>query len=327
LSSGFVDLQVNGFAGVDFSAPGLTIDDVRKVVLNLRDRGTVAFCPTVITSPIEIYEENLPILAAACRDSEIGPSILGLHIEGPFISDRDGAIGAHSKADVRLPDLRFFDRLRDLSDDRIVLLTLAPELEGAPDLIRHARSAGVTVSLGHHLADSAILALAYEAGARSITHFGNGIPNFMPRHPNPLWDMLAETRLLLTLITDGHHLPPSVIQVTCACRGTKGIIVVSDSAPIAGLPPGRYHTLGQEVVLETSGKLWNPAGNHLVGSSASMLDCMNHLASLRIFDESGLRQVSYSNPLELLGIEPESFAAPASAVPVFEEGRFTLRQS
>lgn len=297
---GFVDLQVNGYLGVDFSAPGLTVEKVRQVVLALFARGTAGFCPTVITAATSIYEENLPILARCFAEPDIAPHLLGLHLEGPFISPEDGARGAHPLDAVREPSLVFFDRLCDLAGGRVKILTVAPELPGAMELIRHASSRGVRVALGHHLADRQTISNACDAGACFSTHLGNGIPNLVRRHPNPLWDQLAESRLAATLITDGHHLDSSFVRVAARVKAAEKVIVISDASPIAGYPPGEYFTLGQRVVLENSGKLWNPVGNHLVGSSSSMLECMNYLASLRVVSESELLQVGCENALRLV---------------------------
>jgi N-acetylglucosamine-6-phosphate deacetylase len=323
IGPGFVDLQVNGFLGVDFSRPELTAEEVRGVARELRLRGTVAFCPTVITSDEAVYASNLPVLADAAEDPELAPMIPGIHLEGPFISPVDGARGAHPAAHVRPPDIAFFDRLLDRARGHVRLVTLAPEMPGAEALIRRAVKAGCRVALGHHLASAREIERACAAGATLVTHFGNGLPNSLPRHPNPLWDQLAEERLDISIIPDGHHLPPSVIRVVVRLRGADRVLAVSDSAPIAGFPPGRYNTLGQEVVLEETGHLWNPVENHLVGSSLCMLDCMNVLASLGILGGEDLWKVGLHNPLRLLGRSLEDLADGGPAVR-FREGRFLV---
>jgi len=319
---GFVDLQVNGFIGIDFSRVGLTLEDISKVVSELLSRGTTAFCPTMITSSPDAYRSNLPVLARACRHPELGERLLGIHLEGPFISPVDGARGAHSRDAVRLPDCDLLDRLWEWSEGQIRLLTLAPELPGAIELIERAVSLGIRISLGHHLADAQAIEAAVRAGAVASTHFGNGIPNLVPRHDNPLWPQLAADSLSAMLITDGHHLPPSFIAAVIKAKGADGVIVVSDAAPIAGFQPGEHRTLGQQVVLEVSGRLWNPVGRHLVGSSASMLDCMNHLAGLNLLTGSQLRQVGRDNPLRLIGAD--SGGQAESPEVRFESGRFVL---
>ncbi len=318
--AGFVDLQVNGYLGIDFSAPGLTIDKVRQVVERLRERGTVAFCPTLITSSLELYECNLPILARCLKEPDLTSVLLGLHLEGPFISPDDGARGAHSLEHVQVPSVRLIDRLRKLADDSICLLTLAPERPGALALIDYAVKCGITVSLGHHQADAETIRRACDLGAAASTHLGNGISNMIPRHPNPLWDQLDEERLTAMLITDGHHLPASFIRVTVRVKGVGKVVVVSDSASLAGFPAGEYDCMGQKVVLEPGGRIWNPVGRHLVGSSACLLDCMNYLAGLGLFNESDLWQLGFHNPLAL--IRKSIRSAPASERVVWKDGRF-----
>jgi len=297
----YIDLQVNGYLGIDFSEPGLTLEGVRTVAEELYRRGTLAFCPTVISSQMETYEHNLPVLARACADPDIAPRLLGIHLEGPFISPRPGARGAHAESNIMPPDLRLFDQFRRLSGDNIRLLTVAPEAEGVEQLIRHAVKQGITVSLGHHNGGTEEIRRAADAGATAVTHLGNGIPNTLPRHPNQLWDQLAEDRLTPMLITDGHHLPPSFIKSVFDLKGTGRVAIVSDAAPVAGFPPGKYRTLGHDAILEESGKLWVPEGNHLAGSSANIRECVEHLESLKFLGESAVDSAAIHTPLRLLG--------------------------
>ncbi len=297
----YIDLQVNGYLGIDFSEPGLTLEGVRTVVEELYKRGTLAFCPTVISSSSETYEQNLPVLARAFEDPDLSPRLLGIHMEGPFISPRPGARGAHAESHIIPPDIRLFEHYRKLSGDRICLLTVAPEIKGAFKLINHAAKLGITVSLGHHTAEAYDIKKAVDAGATAVTHLGNGVPNSLPRHPNPIWDQLAEDRLTPMLITDGHHLPPSFIKSVFDMKGTGNIAIVSDSAPIAGLKPGKYNTLGLDAVLEESGKLWVPEGNHLAGSSANIKECVKYLDSLEFLGRKGLESAAIYAPLRLLG--------------------------
>lgn len=299
--AGYVDLQVNGYLGVDFSSPGLTVADVRRVTEALVARGTEAYCPTVITSPLATYRAVLPVLAAAMAEPDLRGHLLGIHIEGPFIAPE--ARGAHRQSLIRKPDAALFDRWQDLAGGSIRLLTLAPEREGAAALIRHVVRRGVVVSLGHHLADKRAIDRAVEAGATCCTHLGNGIPNVLPRHPNPVWTQLADDRLTGLFITDGHHLPPEFVRVALRVKGLDHTIITSDSAPVAGLMPGVYNTLGTTVVLEKSGRLSVTHGASLAGSSATMAECVAWLRTWSGLNEGELRRIARTNPLRLLGIE------------------------
>jgi N-acetylglucosamine-6-phosphate deacetylase len=258
-------------------------------------------------------------------EPDLAPHLLGIHLEGPFISPEDGARGAHPRQHVRLPSCELFDRLRGLAGGHVSLLTLAPELPGAFELIRHARETGVVVSLGHHLGDREVIERACAAGATAATHLGNGIPNRLPRHPNPLFDQLDEERLWAMLISDGHHVPDAFIRVVLRVKGLERFIVVSDAAPVAGLAPGRYESLAQEVVLEESGLLWNPREGHLVGSSACLLDCVNRLAAATSLGEAELWRAAHDNPLELIGRSLDPAVSAALAEPEFRDGRFHPR--
>lgn len=303
--SPFIDLQVNGHAGVDFSSPALTLAQVESAAAELARRGTLAFCPTVVTAAPQTYRHVLPLLAQAIREN---PRLLGIHLEGPFISPEDGALGAHPREYVRAPDVALFDELYALADGKLAIITLAPERPGALEVIRRAVALGVVVSIGHTLADAPAVRAAVDAGARLSTHLGNGCPNLLHRHDNPIWPQLAAPELTAMLITDGHHLPPAVIASFIAAKGPARIIVTSDASPAAGLPPGDYEFFGARARLEPSGRLRNLDRDTLAGSSATLRDCVNHLASLGLLDEAGLRRVACDNPLAVLGRDPTSLS-------------------
>jgi N-acetylglucosamine-6-phosphate deacetylase len=322
--SGFVDLQVNGYGGVDFSSPGLTLAAVEETTRALYRRGTLGFCPTLVTSAVQVYRQVLPVLAEVMRTqihagSDERSRLCGIHLEGPFISPEDGAVGAHPRQHVQLPSLAFFDELYALAGGQIALLTLAPELPGAIDLIRHACAKGVRISIGHTLANADQIKAAVEAGAMLSTHLGNGIPNYIQRHHNPLWPQLALTGLSAMLITDGHHLPPDLIAVALAAKGRERVMITSDSSPAAGCPPGEYTFFGTRALLEPSGRLRNLESDTLAGSSATLLDCMNYLAGLGLLDEAALWQVGRDNPLKVLELSPADLPAGRIA---FVNGRF-----
>ncbi|NQT19133.1 MAG: amidohydrolase family protein, partial [Planctomycetes bacterium] len=303
---GFVDLQVNGFLGVDFSAPDLTEPDFIRACRELLGRGTAAFLPTVITSPMEAYEHNLPMMADVLDRPEFAGRLPGLHLEGPFVSPEPGAVGAHNPEWAQPPSAKLFDQLCELAGGKIKLLTLAADVPGAAELTRHAVGRGVRVSLGHHLATQEDLERLAQAGATALTHLGNALPNMIHRHINPIWAGLAADDLAAMLIADGHHLPPALLKTAIRTKGVDKIIVVSDASPLAGMPPGRYTTMANDVVLEESGLLHNPAKGCMVGSSATMRQCMDYLASLNILPQDDLRRVGFYNPLRLIGADPSS---------------------
>ncbi|MBI2438875.1 MAG: N-acetylglucosamine-6-phosphate deacetylase [Lentisphaerae bacterium] len=320
---GFIDLQVNGFKGIDFSAPDLSLEQVRIATRELVKVGTVAYCPTVLTGALDNINHSLSILAAAMRDPELKPHLLGIHLEGPFISPQEGARGAHPPEYIIKPDIDTFQRFQEWAEEKIVLLTLAPEVPGAMVLIRYASRTGPMVALGHHLAEDSVLAEAVEDGAGVCTHLGNGLPNLINRHQNPLWWQLACDELQATFITDGHHLPADFIKVALRCKTVSRFIVVSDATHLAGLPPGNYDFHGQQTTLAPNGRIGFKDTPYLAGSSATMLDCMNSLAALKVLSEAELRQVGFTNPLRVLGrhLNPQLTQAPLL---LFKKNRFAL---
>lgn len=307
---GFVDLQVNGYGGVDFSDAAVAPEQFAAACRGVLSRGTVAFLPTLITSSDATYRRNLPLLAELMESPEFRDRLLGFHIEGPFISKEPGAVGAHDPAAAAAPDPDRFDRLQEWARGRIKLLTLAAELPGAERLCRHAVKRGVVVSLGHQLADGASLRRLADAGAAALTHLGNGIPNLLPRHPNPIWEGLAEERLSAMLIADGHHLPLEVVKVMIRAKGVERCVAVSDASCMAGMPPGEYQGMGNRIRLEENGRLWNPDKNCLVGSSAMLLDCINFLRNAGFLTHDELLRLGFHNPLALLGLRPEALRLP-----------------
>ncbi len=291
------DLQVNGGFGVDFSAADLTESEFLRAAEAILARGVTRFLPTVITSPWGLYRERLPMLARAIDRAGLGYELPGFHLEGPFISGQPGAVGAHNPAWVTPPSPEKLRELQEWAGGRIRLMTFAAEIPGAKETIAEAHRLGIAASLGHQLADSAELAAA---GGDALTHLGNGIPNRLDRHHNPIWSGLANDALTALIITDGHHLPGEVIKCILRCKGVDRVVVTSDAAFAAGLPPGRYTVFGNDAVLEADGKLWIPERNCLAGSAGFLPDCIRFLRSLNLLSEEELSRAVWENPHRLL---------------------------
>lgn len=298
----FVDLQINGYMGVDFSDPSLTKDDFLRSAESIFESGTCLFLPTVITSSEELYKRNITIIYDAVSSHGLMDKIPGLHLEGPFISPEPGAVGAHNPDWVAAPRKEYLDKLISFAPEYIKILTVAPEREGAMELISYATAKGIKVSMGHNLASMKDIADGAKAGACLITHMGNGIPNMIPRHQNPIWAALACDDVTAMIITDGHHLPAEVIKSFIRVKGADRIIVTSDAASVGGLPPGKYSSLGNDAILEENGLFHNPVKKCLVGSSASVKKCMDFLASLEILSDEELDKVGYYNPMKMIGM-------------------------
>ncbi|MEQ1744353.1 MAG: N-acetylglucosamine-6-phosphate deacetylase [Saprospiraceae bacterium] len=302
---GFIDLQINGYLGVDFSAPGLTEAAIARAFEAIVASGTAGFLPTVITSSQEVYEKNLPMLATVMGKPGIGRHALGIHLEGPFLCPEPGYIGAHYPALVRLPDPDLLRQLQMLAQGKIRAITLSAGLPGDAALISAACEMGIRVFLGHQRCDVADLDRAARAGAVALTHLGNGLPNELNRFGNSLWAGLVTDSLAAMIIADGHHVCDDLLRIILKMKGRKNFLLVSDASPVAGLPPGQYFALGNTVVLEPSGYLYAVGKNCLAGSSANMLHCANYMAGLGLLPPDEIAEAAFSHPLRLLGLRPE----------------------
>jgi N-acetylglucosamine-6-phosphate deacetylase len=229
--------------------------------------------------------------------------IAGIHVEGPFISPLDGPRGAHDRRWVRDPDPEAAEALWEASRGRIRILTLAPEVPGALDMIRWCVDKGIIASIGHSAAEASDIALAVEAGARLSTHLGNGCAPLLRRHPNLIWEQLAEDRLAATMIADGLHLPASTMRAFHRTKG-EGLMLVSDATALGGMPPGRYRAqIGGDVTLESDGRLHldgNPS--ILAGAALSLLQGVHKLVDLGIADFATAWTMASARPSRLLGL-------------------------
>ncbi|OXM86727.1 N-acetylglucosamine-6-phosphate deacetylase [Paenibacillus rigui] len=273
ISPGWFDLQVNGFNGFDFNGETTTVQDVVGVTEALYQRGVTHYLPTVITGSLERIKQAVTTIAEACeRYPDVCRSVVGIHLEGPYISGEDGPRGAHARTYVRDPNWEEFAQWQEASGNRIRLVTVAPERKGAIAFIRRLKEAGITVSLGHTCANADELAQAVAAGAALSTHLGNGAHTQLQRHPNYIWNQLGEDRLWATFIADGHHLSPPVLKAMLRAKRDQ-FILVSDSVKFGGLSPGRYSSvIGAEVELHPDGRL-TPIDNPLIlAGSAEALD-------------------------------------------------------
>lgn len=270
LAPGFIDLQVNGFAGVDYNSPQASHEEIARSIRALFACGVTRFLPTVITGPPADMLRALSNLAQAKETLSEGAAIEGFHVEGPHISPEDGPRGAHPRAWVRAPDLEEFRRWQEAARGQVRMVTVAPEWPGVTRYIETLVREGVVVAIGHTNATAAQIADAVRAGATLSTHLGNGAHSLLPRHPNYIWDQLAEDRLAASFIVDGIHLPPSFLKVALRAKGIERSILVTDATTPAGCSPGRYRLGEQEVELTPDQRVVLAGSDRLAGSALRM---------------------------------------------------------
>jgi len=302
LSPGFVDLQVNGFAGFDMNAEHTSTDTVVGLVDALLTQGVTCFLPTIITAPEIQICEKLRVIAEARRiHPRAAACIPFVHLEGPNISPLDGYRGAHPLNAVRPPSIEEFDRWQEASGGIVGMVTLSPHYSDSPTYIAALVTRGVHVALGHTHASFQQIAQAVNAGASLSTHLGNGIAQEIPRHANPIWSQLADDRLSASFIADGHHLPHDILKVMLRAKGIDRSILVSDSVALAGMTPGTYTTVvGGQVELHPDGRLCMVGSDLLAGSTASLAQCVGNLV--------GMTKTPLSDALAMATVNPGRYA-------------------
>jgi len=301
--SGFIDLQVNGFAGVDFNTPGVSGEEIDRAVSAMRATGVTRFLPTLITSSFDRFASCVAPLAAS-----LNPAIVGIHMEGPYVSPLDGPRGAHPAAHVAAASIDDFRRREEAAEGRIRLVTLAPEVPGALPLIEYLVSQGVRVAIGHTAATPSQIRDAVAAGATISTHLGNGCAEMQHRHESVIWPQLAADELTATVIADGHHLPWHVLKSLVRAKGLARTVLVTDAMAAAGAPPGRY-TLGElEVERDLSGRVGLPGTPYLAGSSLTMDVAIGYAARALGCSLDRVLPLATTTPAGLLGLEPAGTA-------------------
>ena len=270
LAPAWIDLQVNGFAGVDYNRPDTAQEDIARSIEAIYATGVARFYPTVITGGPDDMAGSLANLARAKETLAEGEAIEGFHVEGPHISAEEGPRGAHPARWVRKPDLDEYRRWQEAARGHIRLITLSPEWPEAPLYIEGIVKEGIVASIGHTKASREQIRDAVLAGATMSTHLGNGAHTVLQRHPNYIWEQLAEDRLMASFIADGIHLPESYLRVALRAKGIGRSVLVTDASSPAGAGPGRYQLGEQEVDLTEDDRVVLAGQDRLAGSALRM---------------------------------------------------------
>jgi N-acetylglucosamine-6-phosphate deacetylase len=295
---GLVDIQVNGFGGVDFNSPDVSADRIREILPALRATGVTRFLPTLITGSLDRFAT-----CARTINAVDDPAIAGIHMEGPYISPNDGPRGAHPRAhaiDASLDDLR---RRQDAAAGRIVLVTLAPEIPGALAMIEYLADRGIRVALGHSEASPEIIRDAIRAGATLSTHLGNGCAAMLPRHPNLIWEQLAADELYASFIVDGHHLPPSTVKVAVRAKSPQRTILTTDAMAAAGCPPGSYRIGDADVDVAADRRVSLRGTPYLAGSALTMAESVVNTVRFTGMPMDDVLPMASTVPATYTGIE------------------------
>jgi N-acetylglucosamine-6-phosphate deacetylase len=304
ISPGWLDIQINGFGGHDPNANDASPELTASMVRALWPFGVTGIGVTICTESEAHIVQSLTAIARACEaDPLIAASVVGIHVEGPHIAREDGPRGAHPLRHVRPPDVAEYRRWQAAAGGRIRIVTLSPEYDEAPGYIEAIVADGVVASIGHTAATSDQIRAAVDAGASWSTHLGNGAHAVIRRHPNYIWDQLAEDRLNAGFIFDGQHLPPAVMKAFVRAKQVERTILVSDALFVAGLPLGVYALPdGQPVELRSTGRLELQDSPYLAGAVAALpVGVANAVRHAGVTWRDACRMVT-ANPSRLLGL-------------------------
>lgn len=301
ISPGLFDVQVNGYAGVDFNDSRLTPDAFDQALEAMLSDGVTGCLPTLISAAPETLHERFLALDNAVQRSRLGRSMVpGYHLEGPFLNAASGYCGCHPPAVMTDPDLELIDGLDALVSRPILMVTLAPERHGAIPAIEALRQRGKTVAIGHSAAGYAEIAAAVRAGATVSTHLGNGLPQHLPKLENTLLAQLAEPGLKATLIADGHHLSPQALAALVRLKGAENCILTTDAVVAAAAPPGRYCFAGMEVERNGDGVVREPGAVGLAGSALELDAAVRNLVDWGILDAAVALRMASEQPRAVL---------------------------
>lgn len=307
VASEYIDLQVNGFAGVDFNRDDLTTADVARACAELRAGGVAGILATVITDTLPAMCRRLENLGRACEeDATVAETIWGIHVEGPFLNEQPGYIGAHPAAAARVSDTGAMQELLDAAGGLVRVVTLAPERDPEFQVTRMLAGQGIRVAAGHCNPSLEELRGAIDAGLSMFTHLGNGCPLEMHRHDNIIQRALSlSDRLWIGLIADGVHVPLPALGNYLKVAGVERAFVVTDAIAAAGRGPGTYELAGQQVVVDEHRATWTADRSHLVGSAATIQDVVEVLRSRLGLSKEKVERLTATNPREILGSDHE----------------------
>ncbi|MDQ7815555.1 MAG: N-acetylglucosamine-6-phosphate deacetylase [Melioribacteraceae bacterium] len=315
IAPGLIDNQVNGFNGVSFAfgEGELSEEALIKATRALWERGVTTYLPTLTSNSHQLLLRNFAILGEASNNESLLGSVPGFHLEGPYISPIDGFRGAHSANYIRKPDWNEFMEYYIASGEKILTLTVAPEIEGAMEFIKQCSELGIVVALGHHNGFTEIINRAVEAGARISTHLGNAMSNTINRHVNPLWPQLSNDDLMISIICDGFHLLPEQIRTFYKVKGPGKTIITSDVTMYANLKPGIYKNIdGEDIELTLDGRIQYLAQQNLAGSASTLDKGVGHIMKVTGCSLADAIRMASTNPAQLYNLDDRG---------VIEEGK------
>jgi len=300
----YIDLQLNGYRGVDFNAHALRAQSCHAACKALRADGVAGVLATIVTDGLDGMAARLARIAELQRkDPLVARTILGLHVEGPFLDPGQGYAGAHPRQWIRPADEDAMKRLVDAGDGLVRIVTLAPEHDPGLKVTRWLAKQKIIVSAGHCNPSLDQLRAAIDAGLSMFTHLGNGCPMFLHRHDNIIQRVLGlADHLWICFIGDGVHIPYSTLANYLRCVPANHAIIVSDAISAAGRGPGRY-TIGSQTVDVGKDRIARaPDGSHFMGAAATMRQIAAGLRDKAGLDKATIQRLMLTNPARAIGV-------------------------
>ncbi len=312
LAPGFIDIHIHGGAGHDVMEAAA--DALRPVERLLASHGVSSYFPTTVTAPLDVTLSALARLADAIEAADRGaqPTELrsrprGIHLEGPFISQCRR--GVHPQESLVTPSLAAFDRFWQAARGHIRVLTIAPELPGAIEVITEAAKRGVCVSLGHSDADLNTARAGVAAGARHATHTFNAMRPLGHRYPGILGEVLTDSRLTADIIADGIHVDPAIVKLFLKAKGQDMAVLITDATAATGMPDGRYH-LGSLEVEVKDGRC--TSGGNLAGSVVTLDLAVRNVMKFAQWDLQQAVRLATLNPARVVGLDSGGLLKPGA---------------
>src|ERR1017187_6398140 len=319
MAPGYVDLHIHGSAGFDVMDEDA--EALPAIEQLLARHGVTSYFPTIVTAPMDTILRALELLASAIEkrerdyerkdrnaDSTDRARPLGIHLEGPFISH--ARRGVHPPENLLAPTLATFERFWQAARGRIRMMTIAPELEGAPEVIAEAARRGVSVSLGHSDADFEAAERGIAAGARHATHTFNAMRPLHHRSPGILGAVLTDRRVSVDIIADGVHLDPAIVKLVANAKGPEQTVLITDAISATGMPDGRYH-LGSFEVEVRDGQC--TADGKLAGSVLTMDRAVRNLRRFAEWELPQAVAAATQNPARVAQIANKGVLAVGAA--------------
>lgn len=298
------DLQLNGYAGIDFAAADLTPAALRAAAAAVaRDGGGTALA-TLITDDLAILEARVARLAECIAADDVARATFpGIHVEGPFLRGDPGFVGAHPPEHTCDATPEAAARLVAAGRGLVKMVTLAPERDPNHATTRFLADRGILVAAGHCDPSRDELAAAVRAGLQAFTHLGNACPHLVPRHDNIIQRVLACRGLRwITFIPDGIHVPPFALGNYIRAAGVERSVAVTDATAAGGMGPGRFRLGSREVIVGDDGAAWMEGRTHLVGSTAGMGQVRRVLADQVGLSPGEVDRLTVDNPRRAVGV-------------------------